>query len=165
MDSLPVELLSRIFINALPPELDDVRHPVHNFSPVQATISCVCQQWNQIAESTPGLWTFIILSNAATSQAQAVMKRRLELSGNLPLNVSMRLLRREPDRGDYYGSWRKVSNDQSFLQMHALLVEQVSRWETLRVEATVALPSMLREWIPPELPNVAGLSLRLEVLG
>ncbi|KAG8916174.1 hypothetical protein FRC01_003317, partial [Tulasnella sp. 417] len=163
MDSLPVELLSRIFINALPPELDDVRHPVHNSSPVQAVISSVCQQWNQIAESTPGLWTFIILSN--TARSQDVMKKRLELSGNLPLNVSMRLLRREPDRGDYYGSWRKVSNDQSFFQMHALLVEQVSRWETLRVEATVALPSMLREWIPPELPNVVGLSLRLEVLG
>ncbi|KAG8909289.1 hypothetical protein FRC01_007026, partial [Tulasnella sp. 417] len=107
-----------------------------------------------IAESTPGLWTFIILSNKAISQD--AMKRRLELSGNLPLNVSMRLLRKEPDNEymAYLGHNVSNSNDQSFCQMHALLVDQVSRWKTLRVEATVEVPSKIRQWIPSELPNV-----------
>ncbi|KIO29837.1 hypothetical protein M407DRAFT_21090 [Tulasnella calospora MUT 4182] len=49
--------------------------------------------------------------------------------------------------------------------MHALLVEEVLRWKSLRVEATVDLPSELRQWIPSELPNIAGLSLHLVVLG
>ncbi|KAG8925109.1 hypothetical protein FRC01_010668, partial [Tulasnella sp. 417] len=124
MDSLPVELLSRIFTNALPPEIDDLRYSVYNPSQPQTAISCVCNWWNQIAKSTPGLWTYIVLSNRAISQDP--MKRRLELSGNLPLKVSMQLLQKEVYEGSEYADWGhiEVSSDPVFYQLHASLVEQ-----------------------------------------
>ncbi|KAG9048505.1 hypothetical protein FS837_012695 [Tulasnella sp. UAMH 9824] len=156
MDSLPIELLSRIFTNLLPPNVDDALYQVDDPPEVQATISCVCQRWNQIAESTPELWTFVRLSRRTRSKD--VVKRRLALSGNLPLHVSIRVAGWEPrlaidDLGD--------ASNESFQEMHALLVEQVVRWRTLRVESRMGVPSELRQWIPSELPNVVGLSLSL----
>ncbi|KAG8957337.1 hypothetical protein FRC00_004125 [Tulasnella sp. 408] len=154
MDSLPIELLSRIFTYVLPPNLDDARYQVEDPPEVQATISCVCQRWNQIAESTPELWTFIRLSRKTRSKD--VVKRRLALSGNLPLNVSIRVTGREP-RFEDWGD----ANNESFQEMHALLLKEVVRWKTLRVESRMRTPSDLRKWIPSELPNVVGLSLSL----
>ncbi|KAG8912551.1 hypothetical protein FRC01_005043, partial [Tulasnella sp. 417] len=137
MDSFPVEILSKIFTNVLPPEINDVRYRVDNPATVQATISSVCQRWHQIAESTAALWTFIIL-NKRTKSKEGI-KRRLGLSGNLPLHVSMQVSGWEPrldDLGD--------AKNESFREMHALLVEHVGRWKTLRVEARMELPSELR---------------------
>ncbi|KIO29842.1 hypothetical protein M407DRAFT_21095 [Tulasnella calospora MUT 4182] len=148
MDSLPVELLSRIFINVLPPHLDDPRYEVEDPGPAQASICCVCQRWNQVAKSTPSLWTFIKIWNRIRSHD--VMKRRLELSGNLPLNVMMWLCQDQ--------------DEEQFSEIHALLAEQFSRWNTLRVKATVDVPSALQQWVPSVLPNVVGLSLSIEVL-
>ncbi|KAG9028681.1 hypothetical protein FS837_003806, partial [Tulasnella sp. UAMH 9824] len=158
MDSLPTELLSRIFIDVLPPNLDDARYKVDDPPEVQATISCVCQRWNQVAESTAGLWTFIRLSEKTRSKG--VIKRRLALSRSLPLSVSIRVSGRDVSLRDGLG----YGNDESFQEMHALLVEQVVRWRTLRVEAEMERPSELRKWIPSELPNVVGLSLSLSAL-
>ncbi|KAG8961458.1 hypothetical protein FRC00_012180 [Tulasnella sp. 408] len=163
MNSLPVELLSSIFINVLPRDLDDVRYQVDDQAQIQATICCVCERWNRIAKSTPGLWTFIKLSYRAKSHD--AMRRRLGLSGDLPLNISMRLhcnvwVHGDEDREwDYEGVWQDPSSD----KMLALLVEQVSRWKTLRIYAITSAPSQLRDWIPPQLPNVVALSLRLVV--
>ncbi|KAG8912550.1 hypothetical protein FRC01_005042 [Tulasnella sp. 417] len=161
MDSLPVELLSKIFINVLPPTLDDVRHPVDDPTQAQAALSGVCQRWNQIAEWTPELWTFIILSTRSSSHY--AMKRRLGLSGSLPLNVSMRLSRQR--FGQAYLAHLKPSDDQSSYEMHTLLVEQVLRWKTLRIQANILAFSDLRHWIPSELPNAIELSLSVEVTG
>ncbi|KAG8961456.1 hypothetical protein FRC00_012178 [Tulasnella sp. 408] len=105
------------------------------------------------------------------------MKRRLELSGSSPLDISIRLSRDEEEE-DYWDNfedwddfaesdddeeWNKAlewaNAKESFYETHALLVKQVSRWNTLRVEATVGVPSELRWWIPSQLPNVVGLSL------
>ncbi|KIO29841.1 hypothetical protein M407DRAFT_21094 [Tulasnella calospora MUT 4182] len=79
-------------------------------------------------------------------------KRSLELSGNLPLNVSIRLLQLTDE------------TEESFYEMHALLVEQVFRWKTLRVSSMVGLPPELRQWIPSELPSVVSLTLSIVVL-
>lgn len=155
MDALPTELFSRIFINVLPPDLDDARYQVDDPAPVQVAISCVCQRWNQIAESTPALWTFITLSNKTSSQH--TMKRRLALSGNLPLNVSMRLTRVSGMDSDT--EERMWGDYESLNEMHTLLVEQVIRWKTLRVKVSANRFFRLRRWIPFELPNVWGLSL------
>ncbi|KAG9048504.1 hypothetical protein FS837_012694 [Tulasnella sp. UAMH 9824] len=170
MDSLPTELLSLIFINVLPSYLDDAHYYLFDDpAPLQALISCVCQQWNRIAKSTPGLWTFIGVSNKARSHD--AMKRRLELSGSSPLNVYIRLSRTK-DEEDYWDDFAGSDDDEewnkalewadakdSYYETHALLVKQVSRWNTLRVEAVVGVPSELRRWIPSQLPNVVGLSL------
>lgn len=161
MDSLPVELISRIFINTLPPELDDPRYRIDELTPTQAAISCVCHQWDHIAKSTPEMWTFIVLSNRTKSHDS--MRKRLELSGALPLNVSIRLSREETDN-EYWGN-PEVWENESFYEMHTLLLEKLARWKTLRVEATVNVPSELRQRIPFELPNVVGLSLHVVVLG
>ncbi|KAG8925110.1 hypothetical protein FRC01_010669, partial [Tulasnella sp. 417] len=128
MDFLPVELLSRIFTNALPPHLDDARYQVDDPGSIQASICCVCQRWNQVAKSTPKLWTFIKIWNRIRSHE--VMKRRLELSGNLPLDVMLGLCQDQ--------------DEEEFSEIHALLVGQVSRWNTLRVKATVDVPSALQ---------------------
>lgn len=53
---------------------------------------------------------------------------------------------------------------ESLTEMHGLLLEQVSRWNTLRVEAMVEEPSALWQWVQSELPNVVGLLLALEVI-
>ncbi|KAG8900623.1 hypothetical protein FRC01_010068 [Tulasnella sp. 417] len=148
MDSLSAELLSRIFINVLPPHLDDARYPVDDPAPVQASVCCVCQKWNRAAKSTPGFWTFIKISPGASSHD--VMKRRLELAGNSPLNVAMQ----------FYLEGGEGSSP----EVYELLLERVSQWKTLRVEATIWEPSQLQQWIPDELPNVASLHLKLEIL-
>ncbi|KAG9016003.1 hypothetical protein FRB90_003862 [Tulasnella sp. 427] len=147
MESLPVELLSRIFVHVLPPHLDNPRH--HAFDPARyhALICCVCQRWNQIAKATPELWTFIKVSYRAGSHD--AMKRRLELSGELPLDISMRLLQDE---------------DGLSIETLAPLLDQLPRWRSLRVDATVEAPSALRLWIPSELPNVEEMSLAVEVI-
>ncbi|KAG8898625.1 hypothetical protein FRC00_002552, partial [Tulasnella sp. 408] len=143
MDSLPTELLSLIFINVLPPYLDDARYYLFDDpAPLHALISCVCQRWNRIAKSTPRLWTFIKVSNKAKSHD--AMKRRLELSVVSPLDISIRLSRNE-DEDDYWSDFEDrddfaepdldeelnkqlewANAKDSFYETHALLVKQVS---------------------------------------
>ncbi|KIO29836.1 hypothetical protein M407DRAFT_21089 [Tulasnella calospora MUT 4182] len=153
MDSLPLELLSWIFINVLPPHLDDARHRVGDPAQVHVAISSVCQLWNQVAKSTPRLWTFIKISNQTSSHH--AMKRRLELSGKLPLNVLIMFSR---------GGWGDLvePDEVSFYEILALLVGQVRRWSTLRLEAYVESPSTIRRLVPSDLPNVVDLSLSID---
>ncbi|KAG8896868.1 hypothetical protein FRC00_005152 [Tulasnella sp. 408] len=90
------------------------------------------------------------------------MKRRLVLSRALPLNVWLRVCANEA-LGESFHEIRDL-DDESFREMHVLIMEQISRRETFKVQAIVGRPSKLWQWIPSSLPNLVTLSLRVEVL-
>ncbi|KAJ6517248.1 hypothetical protein C8R47DRAFT_250570 [Mycena vitilis] len=81
----------------------------------------VCSYWRKLAESTPTLWTSIILSNSLRRGSLRLVETHLAHTGNAPLDLLIRFT------GGY--SYPTPFND--FLPK---IIAQSTRWRTLTLE-------------------------------
>ncbi|KAG9030768.1 hypothetical protein FS837_003188 [Tulasnella sp. UAMH 9824] len=145
MDALPAELLSIIFVGALPPFASDFPHDSDPAS-IHARICSVCRKWNNVALSTPEFWSQITISSKLSSHNG--MKRRLRLSQQSKLGVHIQLSMMSLVGGP----------TESFKEVHSLLVQAVGRWRSLSIKGGIFGLKDLVDYVPSILPCVEDLT-------
>ncbi|KIJ55768.1 hypothetical protein M422DRAFT_200116 [Sphaerobolus stellatus SS14] len=93
---LPVEILSEIFLQCLPPSTTYFYYP-HDMLKLQSITSTeaplillgVCKRWRRIALDTPRLFTELVATNPLPLNAAAVTNLWLDRSKVLPIDVSI----------------------------------------------------------------------------
>lgn len=145
MDSLPAELLSIIFVNALPPFASDFPHDSDPAS-IHVRICSVCRKWNSVALSTPEFWSQITISSKLSSHND--MKRRLRLSQQSKLGVHIQLSMMSLVGGP----------TESFKEVHSLLVQAVGRWKSLSIKGGIFSLKDLVDYVPSILPCVEDIT-------
>ncbi|KAG9023374.1 hypothetical protein FS837_005837 [Tulasnella sp. UAMH 9824] len=144
MEHLPTELVSNIFIRALPEPTPYYFNYNDDPSPLHAALCSTCQRWNQIAISTPDLWTFIHL--AVGRNDHSVIKRRIALSGSRPLDVVLTI----------------APNAERYLTENEILDlvrKQAWRWRSLKVLGLLRKMVKLQVWIPQSVPMLREFDL------
>ncbi|KAG8978280.1 hypothetical protein FRB90_008503 [Tulasnella sp. 427] len=142
MDRLPPELLSHIFVLAMPEKLSyrdtDVEETTNK---PQTTLSLVCKYWNQVILETPQLWSYVYLGQKTTEYG---LQRRLELSKGALLDV----------RIDTPVEYIARASESALRPLYDILVQTSDRWRTFILQGWVQNNSALKQWIPEYLPNV-----------
>ncbi|KAF8961891.1 hypothetical protein BDZ97DRAFT_2027891 [Flammula alnicola] len=117
---LPPKILSNIFQLCIPHEMSS------NSRRAPFALSCVCQKWQQIAHTTPQLWTTIFFSlghhsNLSESHWAQVW---IDRSAQLPLSIGLVI------KSSVANSWDYTVN----LDVIAVINRCSSRWQDLTYE-------------------------------
>ncbi|KAG8944221.1 hypothetical protein FRC04_002088 [Tulasnella sp. 424] len=154
MEQFPLELVSEIFIHSLPIPTRYYYGYYDDPAPMHSKICSVSRLWNQIAISTPELWTYIKFDVARNSHS--VMKRRTDLSKSRPLDIAISLEGPEDwDDEDLNPGKERLLEQDAFKAVR----DEAWRWNSLKVEGFLFAPIELRLWVPQFLPMLSELSL------
>lgn len=154
MNKLSPEIISIIFIHSLPIPGRHYYEPGGDPAALHSKICSVSQFWNQVALSTPQLWTYIEFDVGRRSHA--VMRRRVGLSKSQPLTVAFLL--------EGPGEWdvdALISAKRRLVEEEALQVarDEAWRWSSLKIKGFLAAPSELWIWAPQPLPMLLEFNL------
>ncbi|KII92171.1 hypothetical protein PLICRDRAFT_50598 [Plicaturopsis crispa FD-325 SS-3] len=103
---LPNELLSHIFIDCLPDEIEDIH-------PMVLRLGGVCHKWWTVALSTPQLWTSVYPGRPRRRGRFFAVNVWIQRSGSLPLSLKY--------------------NHRYTPKLARLIISYISRWELLDV--------------------------------
>lgn len=135
--SLANELLSQIFILAAHDShdrYDAILYPI--------VVSHVCAAWRQIAISTSGLWTSIILTHPSPWSQLSRTVTYLSRSRNRPLDLFL-------DFRDPSWNWEEASHTFGWKHMEnaiRLLIPHVERWHTVELLTDTWAPIFTFLW-------------------
>lgn len=146
MEHLPTELVSTIFIRALPEPTRYCFSDTDDPSPLHAALCSTCRRWNQIAISTPDLWTFIHLDVGRSDHS--VIERRIALSGSRPLDVIFTI-------SEWLGPQEALVANEIF----NLVWKEAWRWRSLKLLGLLPKMAQLQAWIPQSLPMLFEFDL------
>ncbi|KAG8944240.1 hypothetical protein FRC04_002107 [Tulasnella sp. 424] len=138
MKNLPTELLSHVFALTITRDSYLDQYPQESSNKPQATLSLVCRYWEQVAITTPQIWSYIHLYEEKTEDA---LRRRLDLARSEPLDIRV-------DLGD------DVDSYETFRDCYIILLDSIDRWRSFVVQGTVSFNEDLQNWIPGLLPSI-----------
>ncbi|KZP32563.1 hypothetical protein FIBSPDRAFT_1036716 [Athelia psychrophila] len=125
----PAEILSEIFIHALPP-------PHLRLSKLHAPLLLqgVCRRWRDVVQSTPAVWSYIYLdfdrrNYSDDDRCFEFLSTCLSRSGQYPLSISLKA--------------RMWPPAQSGDRVLALLTAQCERWHTVHLQGQSSMLSQL----------------------
>ncbi|KAJ7641337.1 hypothetical protein FB45DRAFT_355413 [Roridomyces roridus] len=87
MARLPLEVSSEIFVQCLPEYPRPQTHTITRLVPPLLFLR-ICFTWNQIALSTPTLWSKMVLESPYDSKLEALAERWLQRARSRPLHIS-----------------------------------------------------------------------------
>ncbi|KIJ61077.1 hypothetical protein HYDPIDRAFT_97367, partial [Hydnomerulius pinastri MD-312] len=85
ISTLPVEILSSIFIAGTPKTSSTIADPLAG-TPFSCVVASICHHWRHTAINLPMLWTGVYMSD---SQTLVLPKLFIGRTGGLPLDVFM----------------------------------------------------------------------------
>ncbi|KAG8967981.1 hypothetical protein FRC05_001691 [Tulasnella sp. 425] len=140
MKNLPFELLSHVFALTITRDSYLDQHVQESTNKPQATLSLVCRYWEQVAITSPQIWSYIHLSLETTEET---LRRRLSLSGREPLDIRVNV-----------GDDADVDSSKTFRKLYAIIFGSVDRWRSFVIQGIVLFNHSPRHWILKLLPNV-----------
>lgn len=143
IESLPLELLSTIFINSLPPV------DCHNLRSSHVTtrftihyIGLVCRTWRDMTIRTPELWTDITIEDLSIFERTQLWLNR---AVDRPLHIAIFI----DDGGPYEEMERCLE----------LVCSKGDQWSTLAVTGRPIYGEDIETFLPKSLPNLAEVSI------
>lgn len=146
MNNLSPEILSEIFLCVLPASQRSLFDNIRAVDPsaIHTKLCLVCRHWNEIAVTTPALWTSITFTTS--SSCHTITDRRLHLSKSLPLDILL-------DVGNYPDKQARLRGDQGFQS----LWRTSQRWRSFQIRGRCQRQADFLNWTPGGLPLLREL--------
>lgn len=147
MRQIPPELLQNIFCQTLQPiDCHDGDYPMrHADAYILANLSLVCREWKDLVESTPAMWTYIMIDEDSTLETTS---RYLERAKNCPLHI-------------YITFWDETVYDKgdTFDDEIEAIVAKADQWASFRLHGGVLNGANLDTVIPKSLPRLVDAAI------